>query len=191
MFKKWALWRSTRGRYSAASPCGPKPHGSRLSLGSAWWPGGLYGCPRWERGALQNGQMCVFVSQRVGIKGTVGGWMRAGTRVGLDSPGRQDGLGPTGRPGRQPGPPGATRRARERDKSEAGKARRCPRGEAAVLKRLSVQTPEGVLKSGYPGSDGEPGCGFSWLPAWHPGGGPRLPGSPRRARQYGSFAVRT
>ena len=180
-------------------------------------------------------------------------------RVGLDSPGRQDGLGPTERPGRQPGPPGATRRAQEGGKSEAGKARRCPRGEAAVLKGLSVQTPEGVLKSGYPGSDGGPGCGFSWLPAWrtrrgpkaprvpvesqatwlfcrphlelffafvprktrerlaraspspvehpassgepgcgrsrlrawHPGGGTRLPGSPWRARQYGSFAVRT
>ena len=40
---------------------------------------------------------------------------------------------------------------------------------------LKVGTPGGVLKGGCPGSDGEPGCGFSWLPAWHPGGGPQAP----------------
>ena len=45
--------------------------------------------------------------------------------------------------------------------------------------------------SGQPGSDGESEGGLSRLPAWHPGGGPGLPGSPWRARQYGSFAVHT
>ena len=51
-------------------------------------------------GRLANGQMCVLGSQSVGINGAVGGRMRAGTRVGLDGPGRQDGLGLTGRPAR-------------------------------------------------------------------------------------------
>ena len=51
-------------------------------------------------GRLANGQMCAFGSQSVRINGVVGGRMRAGTRVGLDGPGRQDGLGLTGRPAR-------------------------------------------------------------------------------------------
>ena len=48
----------------------------------------------------------------------------------------------------------------------------------------------GVLKSGYPGSDGEPGCGFSWLLGGHPGGVTRLPGAAWRAGQIQSAKMK-
>ena len=48
---------------------------------------------------------------------------------------------------------------------------------------MGKDSGRGVLKSGYPGSDGEPGCGFSWLLGGHPGGVTRLPGAARRAGQ--------
>ena len=138
---------------------------------------------------------CVFKSlkksKNLGIKGVAGGRTRAGTRVGTHSPGGRDVLGPTGPSAGQPGPPEAAGRARECGQSATEKSRRCTRGEAARPERLALQIPGGVLKSGYPGSDGEPGCGCRWLPSGCPGGGPRLPGAPWRAGQRGSFFVRT
>ena len=49
--------------------------------------------------------------------------------------------------------------------------------------QLILWIPGGVLKSGSPGSDGEPGCGFSWALGGHPGGAARLPGAAWRAGQ--------
>ena len=63
-----------------------------------------------------------------------------------------------------------------------------PRGAASVRPQLCLWIPGGVLKSGSPGSDGEPGCGFSWVLGGHPGGAPRLPGPAWRAGQNGTFA---
>ena len=54
--------------------------------------------------------------------------------------------------------------------------------------QLILWIPGGVLKSGFPGSDGEPGCGFSWALGGHPGGAPRLPGSAWRAGQNVTLA---
>ena len=56
-----------------------------------------------------------------------------------------------------------------------------------MRKGLMEEIPGGVLKCGYPGSDGEQGCGLSWLRARHPGGGTGLPGSAWRAGQNGFF----
>ena len=65
----------------------------------------------------------------------------------------------------------------------------CPR--ASVRPWLWVKIPGGgVLKSGYPGSDGEPGCGFSWLLGGHPGGVTRLPGAAWRAGQIQSAKMK-
>ena len=132
-----------KGAPQHGKPLWPQKHGGRLSLGSTWWRADLYGCSRSAWGGLQMGKCAFFCSQRVGINGAVGVRMRAGTRVGLHGPGRQDGLGLTGRAGRLPGPPRATRRARESGKSEAEIWRRCPMGEAAVRKQLTLQNPGG------------------------------------------------
>ena len=85
-----------------------------------------------------------------------------------------------------------------------------PRGEPgntalflSALRNVCVHTQEITLKNapcrprqppspvGHPGSGGESEPGCSRLLAWDPGGGLGPPGSPWRARQYGSFALRT
>ena len=47
-----------------------------------------------------------------------------------------------------------------------------------IGRRLARASPSAV---GYPALGGKPGCGPSWLLAWHPGGDTRLPGSAWRA----------
>ena len=59
------------------------------------------------------------------------------------------------------------------------------RGAADLRKGLRLKNPGGVLKSGCPGSTGEPGWGLSWLRAWHPGGGLGPPGAEWRAGKNG------
>ena len=44
------------------------------------------------------------------------------------------------------------------------------------------------LKSGYPGSAGEPGFGLGWALGGHRGGVTRLPGAPWRAGRNGRFS---
>ena len=73
MFTKGAISEEHKGALQCGKPLWPQGQGSRLSLGSAWWRGDLYGCPRSARGALQNGKMCAFGSKRLGVKGVVGG----------------------------------------------------------------------------------------------------------------------
>ena len=63
---------------------------------------------------------------------------------------------------------------------------RTPGSPASVRPRLFVKIPGGVgLKSGYPGSAGEPGFGLGWALGGHRGGVTRLPGAPWRAGRNG------
>ena len=85
-------------------------------------------------------------------------------------------------------PPGVhSESPRTQQKCVAWKSRCSPRGAAALRPGLMEKIPGGVLKCGYPGSDGEQGCGLSWLRARHAGGGTGLPGSAWRAGQNGFF----
>ena len=80
---------------------------------------------------------------------------------------------------------GSAQRALGNVQSVRLQTRYSTRGAPDLRKGLMLKNPGGVLKSGCPGSTGEPGCGLSWLRAWHPGGGPGLPGAEWRARENG------
>ena len=90
--KNWTLWRSTRGRYSVASPRGLQST-EPGSQGSAWQRSVLSACSCAAQGALQNGQMCDLGSKRGLGLGFKGSWAGRSERVpgsGLDGPDRRD-----------------------------------------------------------------------------------------------------
>ena len=172
-------------------------HETRLQFAPTWPSGVLAGCPGLKWGAGQNGTLAFFAVQseigatlekhRGALQCRKHSWAAEhGTRlhfaltwpsgVLVRCPGLKWGAGQNGKCGWE--------------KNEI-----CtPRGAASVRPQLIWWIPGGVLKSGSPGSDGEPGCGFSWALGGHPGGAPRLPGSAWRAGQNGTlafFAVHT
>ena len=125
MFRKLALWRSTRGRYSAASPCGPKHTEVGLALVQ---PGGMVtstGAPVGHGEPCKMGK-CAFLA--------VKGWVLKGPWAG----GGRPWAGRAGQPW-SAGRPWADRTAGQTARSPPG-----PRGEPRKAAKVRPEKRGGV-----------------------------------------------